>query len=72
MRLVLASRSPRRADLLTSAGYDFEVAPAVAREIVQREDTDRDFYLGPIEAKEYGLIDEVITRKEVKLKDAKR
>ena len=28
MRLVLASRSPRRADLLTSAGYDFEVAPA--------------------------------------------
>ena len=28
MRLVLASRSPRRADLLTSAGYDFAVAPA--------------------------------------------
>ena len=28
MRLVLASRSPRRADLLTSAGYDFEVVPA--------------------------------------------
>ena len=25
---MLASRSPRRADLLTSAGYDFEVAPA--------------------------------------------
>lgn len=28
MHLVLASRSQRRADLLTSAGYDFEVAPA--------------------------------------------
>lgn len=28
MRLVLASRSPRRADLLTCAGYRFEVAPA--------------------------------------------
>ncbi len=28
MRLVLASRSPRRADLLTSAGYNFAVAPA--------------------------------------------
>lgn len=27
------------------------------------EDTDRDFYLGPNEAKEYGLIDNVITRK---------
>ena len=28
MRLVLASRSPRRADLLTSAGYEFEIVPA--------------------------------------------
>ena len=28
MRLILASRSPRRADLLTRAGYEFEVAPA--------------------------------------------
>lgn len=28
-----------------------------------REDTDRDFYLGPQAAKEYGLIDEVIVRK---------
>ena len=30
-----------------------------------REDTDRDFYLGPQAAKEYGLIDEVIRRKDV-------
>jgi ATP-dependent Clp protease protease subunit len=36
-----------------------------------REDTDRDFYLGPVEAKEYGLIDEVIVRKEAVLGDAK-
>ena len=28
MHLVLASRSPRRADLLTSAGYEFEIVPA--------------------------------------------
>lgn len=28
MRLVLASRSPRRADLLSRAGYRFEAAPA--------------------------------------------
>ena len=28
MRLVLASRSPRRVDLLTRAGYEFEVVPA--------------------------------------------
>ncbi len=29
-----------------------------------REDTDRDFFLGPQAAQEYGLIDEVIVRKE--------
>ncbi len=28
MRLVLASRSPRRVDLLTRAGYEFEIVPA--------------------------------------------
>lgn len=28
-----------------------------------REDTDRDFFLGPVAAKEYGLIDNVISRK---------
>ncbi len=33
-------------------------------EKVQR-DTDRDFYMSPEEAKEYGLIDEVITHKNV-------
>ncbi|MCA9522443.1 MAG: ATP-dependent Clp endopeptidase proteolytic subunit ClpP [Myxococcales bacterium] len=31
-----------------------------------RDDTDRDFYLGAREAQEYGLIDQVITRKELK------
>jgi ATP-dependent Clp protease protease subunit len=30
-----------------------------------REDTDRDFYLGPDAAQEYGLIDEVIKRKDL-------
>ena len=29
-----------------------------------REDTDRDFFLGPMAAKEYGLLDEVISRKQ--------
>ena len=29
MRLILASASPRRAELLTSAGFQFEVSPAV-------------------------------------------
>ena len=35
-----------------------------------REDTDRDFYLGPEAAKEYGLIDEVIKRKDLPQKDS--
>ena len=39
MRLVLASRSPRRADLLTRAGYDFEVAPADIDERLLADET---------------------------------
>ena len=35
-----------------------------------REDTDRDFFLGPQAAQEYGLIDEVIVRKEKPLNSA--
>ncbi len=34
-----------------------------------REDTDRDFYLGPAAAKEYGLIDHVISRKSAEKTD---
>ena len=33
MRLILASASPRRAELLTAAGYTFDVAPADVDEI---------------------------------------
>jgi len=39
VRLVLASRSPRRADLLTSAGYDFEVVPADINERLLDQET---------------------------------
>lgn len=35
MRLVLASASPRRADLLRAAGFDFDVAPADVDESVR-------------------------------------
>jgi ATP-dependent Clp protease protease subunit len=35
-----------------------------------REDTDRDFFLGPQAAQEYGLIDEVIVRKEKAINSA--
>ena len=35
MRLILASASPRRAELLTAAGYTFDVAPADIDEIPQ-------------------------------------
>ena len=36
MRLVLASASPRRAELLTSAGFDFEVSPSHVDETPER------------------------------------
>ena len=32
-----------------------------------KEDTDRDFYMSPIEAVEYGLIDLVLDKKPVKV-----
>ena len=42
MRLVLASRSPRRAGLLTRAGYTFEVAPADIDERVRDSESPPD------------------------------
>jgi len=36
------------------------------------KDTDRDFFMTSIEAKEYGIIDEVITKKVLSPKDVKR
>jgi septum formation protein len=38
MRLILASASPRRAELLTSAGYVFEVAPAHVDETAEPDE----------------------------------
>ena len=35
MSLVLASRSPRRAELLTRAGYEFVVVPADVDEVTR-------------------------------------
>ncbi len=32
-----------------------------------KEDTDRDFYMSPIEAVEYGLIDLVLDKKPIKV-----
>lgn len=36
-RLILASASPRRRELLTLAGFEFEVIPAVGKEVVHEE-----------------------------------
>jgi septum formation protein len=43
MRLLLASASPRRADLLRAAGFDFDVLPANVDETV-RPDEEADTY----------------------------
>ena len=42
MRLVLASRSPRRAELLTRAGYEFEIVPADIDEHIRGAETPRE------------------------------
>jgi len=45
MRLILASASPRRAELLTSAGYAFEIIPADVDERPRGGETARDYTL---------------------------
>ena len=45
MRLILASASPRRAELLTSAGYSFDVAPSDVDETPQPGEASDDYAL---------------------------
>jgi len=45
MRLILASASPRRAELLTSAGFDFDAAPAGVDETARPEEPARTYAL---------------------------
>ncbi|MGH9374090.1 MAG: Maf family protein [Vicinamibacterales bacterium] len=45
MRLILASASPRRAELLTSAGIEFEVAPASVDETARQDERPTDYVL---------------------------
>jgi septum formation protein len=45
MRLILASASPRRAELLTSAGFVFEVAPTDVDETAAPEEPPRGYAL---------------------------
>ena len=33
------------------------------------KDTNRDFFLGPEEAKEYGVVDEIVTKPEIEQED---
>ncbi len=43
MRLILASNSPRRLELLRNAGIDFEVFPSNAQEILREGESPEDF-----------------------------
>src|SRR5262245_21612946 len=45
MRLVLASASPRRAELLTTAGFTFDVEPADVDETPRRDEAPEDYVL---------------------------
>ena len=51
MRLILASASPRRAELLTSAGFDFDVAPAGVDESARPAEPARTYALRVARAK---------------------
>ncbi len=45
MRLLLASASPRRAELLSAAGFTFDVAPADVDETPRADESPRDYAL---------------------------
>lgn len=45
MRLVLASSSPRRAELLTAAGFSFDVVPSVVDETPSLDESPGDYAL---------------------------
>lgn len=51
MPFILASASPRRAELLRAAGFDFEVAPANADETVHAGESPEQYVLRVAEAK---------------------
>ena len=36
------------------------------------KDTDRDYFMGPVEAKQYGIIDEVVVQKKATIRDKTR
>jgi len=50
-RFILASASPRRAELLAAAGFDFDVAPADVDEAPRPEEPPRDYVLRIARAK---------------------
>ncbi len=55
-REVLRLREKLNEILVNHSGQDFDRI---------RKDTDRDYFMGAYEAKEYGIIDEVLTRNEI-------
>jgi len=56
-REILKLREKLNEILVTHTGQDYERI---------RHDSDRDYFMGAYEAKEYGIVDEVITKKELK------
>jgi septum formation protein len=51
MRLILASASPRRAELLAAAGFDFDVVPVDVDETPRPDEVPRDYALRVARAK---------------------
>lgn len=57
MRLLLASQSPRRAELLRAAGFDFDIQPADADETLHPGEAPPDYVRRVAEAKARAVID---------------
>jgi septum formation protein len=57
VRLLLASQSPRRAELLRAAGFDFDIQPADADETLHPGEAPPDYVRRVAEAKARAVID---------------
>ena len=67
MRLVLASRSPRRSHLLRKAGYDFDVIPADVDERRLTGEPPREYVLRLARAKAAAVVSGVVANTDGKI-----
>jgi len=55
MKLILASKSPRRRELLSALGVEFEIIPAVGNEVVDESLSPKEIVMSIAKAKAYEI-----------------